>query len=56
MESPQARAWLDFWNGETFIYANERHKQRHYEMVARDIAMHIPGPASRVLDYGCGEA
>jgi SAM-dependent methyltransferase len=53
---PRAKAWLDFWNGETFIYANERHKRLHYELVARDIATLVRGPAARVLDYGCGEA
>jgi cyclopropane fatty-acyl-phospholipid synthase-like methyltransferase len=28
----------------------------HYEAVARDIVACLPGPAARVVDYGCGEA
>ncbi len=52
----QAKAWLDFWNGETPIYANARHKRLHYEEVARDVAEYAPCRAARILDYGCGEA
>jgi SAM-dependent methyltransferase len=52
----RATAWLDFWNGDTPIYANERHKRLHYQDIARDIAAHIPGSEALVLDYGCGEA
>jgi SAM-dependent methyltransferase len=51
-----ANSWLDFWNGDTAIYACDRHKELHYEAVARDLRAHIPSPDSLVLDYGCGEA
>ncbi|KAA2241054.1 class I SAM-dependent methyltransferase [Salinarimonas soli] len=48
--------WRDFWNQDTPIYANERHKTLHYRGVARDIAALIPSPDAVVLDHGCGEA
>jgi trans-aconitate methyltransferase len=48
--------WSEYWNGETTIYVNARHKSVHYEAVARDIVACLPGPAVRVADYGCGEA
>jgi trans-aconitate methyltransferase len=48
--------WTEYWNGETTIYVNARHKAVHYEAVARDIVACLPGPAVRVVDYGCGEA
>lgn len=49
-------SWRDFWNADTPIYVNERHKALHYGLVARDIAALIPSRDARVLDYGCGEA
>ena len=48
--------WTEYWNGATTIYVNARHKAVHYEAVARDIVACLPGPAARVVDYGCGEA
>jgi hypothetical protein len=48
--------WIEYWSGETTVYANARHKQVHYETVARDIVACLPGPHARVVDYGCGEA
>lgn len=48
--------WISFWDGAHAIYVSDRHKQLHYERIARDIARHVPRPAARVLDYGCGEA
>jgi ubiquinone/menaquinone biosynthesis C-methylase UbiE len=55
-KAARARGWLEFWNGETPIYANARHKLLHYKSVAQGIALHIPSCSARVLDYGCGEA
>ena len=49
-------SWTDYWDGETTIYANARHKHVHYEGIARDIVSLLPGPDARVVDYGCGEA
>ena len=51
-----AKSWLDFWNGDKAIYACDRHKELHYEAVARDLSAHIPSPDALALDYGCGEA
>lgn len=49
-------SWTDFWNSDTPIYVNERHKLLHYRLIARDIIRLLPGRDARVLDYGCGEA
>ncbi len=49
-------SWRDYWNADTPIYVNERHKTLHYGLVARDIAALVRSPADHVLDYGCGEA
>jgi hypothetical protein len=47
--------WAEYWNGETTLYANARHRRVHYETVARDIIGHLPAPDARVVDYGCGD-
>jgi len=60
-------SWREFWDGDTPIYANERHKLLHYRLIARgivDAITELPrspanaAPASGlvVLDHGCGEA
>lgn len=49
-------SWQEFWNGNTTIYVNERHKQVHYRRIAEDIVAHIEHDQARVLDFGCGEA
>ncbi len=51
--------WRDYWNQDTPIYVNARHKAVHYELIARQLVEALPpanscGPA--VLDFGCGEA
>ena len=48
--------WREFWNADTPIYVNERHKALHYGLVARDIVGLIPSRDAAVMDYGCGEA
>jgi SAM-dependent methyltransferase len=48
--------WRDYWNSDTPIYVNERHKALHYRLVANDIAALIERPGAVVLDHGCGEA
>jgi SAM-dependent methyltransferase len=48
--------WLDFWNSETTIYVNARHRAAHYRQIAEGIVRNIPGPQARVLDYGCGRS
>jgi ubiquinone/menaquinone biosynthesis C-methylase UbiE len=49
-------SWRDYWNADTPIYVNDRHKLLHYQLIARDIAALVPGPGAHVLDHGCGEA
>lgn len=49
-------SWRDFWNADTPIYVNERHKRLHYGLIARDIAALVPSPEATLLDFGCGEA
>ncbi len=49
-------SWREFWNADTPIYANDRHKLVHYQGVVKDIEKLLPGPDARVVDYGCGEA
>jgi SAM-dependent methyltransferase len=48
--------WRAFWDSDHSIYVNARHKDLHYREIADRIAAFVPGPAARVLDYGCGEA
>src|ERR1700732_879557 len=48
--------WRAFWDSAHSIYVNARHKDVHYREIADQIAAFVPGPAARVLDYGCGEA
>ena len=48
--------WREYWNGPHPIYVNDRHRQLHFELIARDIAELFPTPHAHVLDYGCGEA
>jgi SAM-dependent methyltransferase len=48
--------WLAFWDSPHSIYANARHKDAHYRLIAQDIAALVPGPNAHVLDYGSGEA
>jgi SAM-dependent methyltransferase len=48
--------WRDYWNSDSPIYVNERHKTVHYRRIAEDIAAHLEGSGGRVLDYASGEA
>jgi SAM-dependent methyltransferase len=48
--------WRDYWNQDTPIYANERHKLLHYGRIAGDFIALIPSPDAVVLDHGSGEA
>jgi SAM-dependent methyltransferase len=48
--------WRSFWDSEHSIYVNVRHKDVHYREIADQIAAFVPGPTTRVLDYGSGDA
>lgn len=48
--------WLSFWDNPHFIYVSARHKDVHYQLIAKEIAAVVSEPNARVLDYGSGEA
>ena len=48
--------WRDYWNQDTPMYANERHKLLHYGRIAGDLIALIPFSDAVVLDHGSGEA
>lgn len=50
------RAWIDWYDSPTSIYANARHRDVHFRRIATDIAHYVPSADAVVLDYGCGEA
>jgi SAM-dependent methyltransferase len=47
--------WIEYWNQDTTIYVNARHKRVHYDRVACDILRHVPSMHALVVDYGCGD-
>lgn len=51
-----ADTWLDFWNGEHRIYANETHLKAHYAQIAADVLALLTKPSVDLLDWGCGPA
>ncbi len=50
------QSWIDYWNTDTPIYVNERHKQLHYQGIAQDLCSAMLPSDQTVLDFGCGEA
>jgi SAM-dependent methyltransferase len=49
--------WISFYDFKhSVIYVNARHRDVHYETIARDIREYVPSPSANVLDFGCGEA
>jgi SAM-dependent methyltransferase len=49
--------WISFYDFKhSVIYVNARHRDVHYETIAKDIRALVPSPAAIVMDYGCGEA
>ncbi len=48
--------WRDYWNQDTPIYVNARHKAVHYDLIARQLVEALPEGHPAVLDFGCGEA
>lgn len=49
--------WISFYDFKhSVIYVNGRHRDVHYETIARDIRDLVPAPDAIVMDYGCGEA
>jgi SAM-dependent methyltransferase len=48
-------SWSEFWNAETSLYVNARHRSVHYDRVTHDLIACVPAPDSRIVDYGCGD-
>lgn len=49
--------WISFYDFKhSVIYVNARHRDVHYETIAKDIRALVPSPDAVVMDYGCGEA
>src|SRR5258708_29144396 len=48
--------WIDYYDSTHTIYASKRHRDLHFQLVARDIVGYCPSPDAVVLDYACGEA
>jgi ubiquinone/menaquinone biosynthesis C-methylase UbiE len=48
--------WIDYYDSTHTIYASKRHRDLHFQIVARDIIGYIAAPDAVVLDYACGEA
>ena len=48
--------WIDYYDSTHTIYASKRHRDLHFELIARDIIGYITSPDAVVLDYSCGEA
>jgi SAM-dependent methyltransferase len=49
--------WISFYDFKhSVIYVNARHRDVHYETIAKDIRDLVPSRDAQVLDYGCGEA
>jgi ubiquinone/menaquinone biosynthesis C-methylase UbiE len=49
-------SWREYWNQDTPIYVNARHKAVHYDLIARQLVEALPKREPAVLDFGCGEA
>jgi ubiquinone/menaquinone biosynthesis C-methylase UbiE len=48
--------WIDYYDSTHTIYASKRHRDLHFQVIARDIAAYISSSDAVVLDYSCGEA
>jgi ubiquinone/menaquinone biosynthesis C-methylase UbiE len=48
--------WIDYYDSTHTIYASRRHRDLHFELIARDIKSYITARDQVVLDYACGEA
>jgi SAM-dependent methyltransferase len=48
--------WIDYYDSTHTIYASRRHRDLHFQVIARDIIGYISSAEAVVLDYACGEA
>jgi SAM-dependent methyltransferase len=48
--------WIDYYDSTHTIYASKKHRDLHFEVIARDIIGYIASKDAVVMDYSCGEA
>jgi SAM-dependent methyltransferase len=48
--------WIDYYDSTHTIYASKRHRDLHFDVIARDIIGYITSRDAVVMDYSCGEA
>ncbi len=48
--------WIDYYDSTHTIYVSKRHRDLHFQLIARDIIGYISSADAVVLDYACGEA
>jgi len=48
--------WIDYYDSTHTIYASKRHRDLHFQIIAKDIIGYISSKDAVVLDYACGEA
>jgi ubiquinone/menaquinone biosynthesis C-methylase UbiE len=48
--------WIDYYDSTHTIYASRRHRDLHFQLIAKDMIDYISTPDAVVLDYACGEA
>src|SRR5881397_1855373 len=48
--------WIDYYDSTHTIYVSKRHRDLHFQVIARDIVGYVSSPDAVVLDYACGEA
>ena len=48
--------WIDYYDSTHTIYASRRHRDLHFQLIAKDMIGYISTPDAAVLDYACGEA
>ena len=48
--------WIDYYDSTHTIYASKKHRDLHFQVIARYIVGYISSPDAVVLDYSCGEA
>ena len=48
--------WIDYYESTHTIYASRRHRDLHFQLIAKDMIGYISTPDAAVLDYACGEA
>ena len=48
--------WIELFNSNHTIYANDLHQKIHFKLIAKNISEYISTKDTIVLDFCCGEA